>query len=86
MFPTNVTLTKQIFGILASQIEIEGIFAIIRNLDKLIFVNKNWPYDPRVGCFNFFDFAYVCEAQLDLIKDLDVEFTNEVQREEFLEV
>jgi hypothetical protein len=40
MFPTNATLARQFFGILASQIEIEGIFAIIGNLDKLVFVNK----------------------------------------------
>jgi hypothetical protein len=62
MFPTNATLARQIFGILASQIETKGNFAIIGNLDKLIFVTKNWPYDLRVGCFIFFDFAYVCEA------------------------
>jgi hypothetical protein len=40
MFPTSAALARQMFGILTSQIDIEGIFAIIGNFDKLIFVNK----------------------------------------------
>jgi hypothetical protein len=55
-----------------------------KNLDKLIVVNKNWPHDPCVRCPKFFDFTFVCEAELDLIEELDVEFTKEVQCEEFL--
>jgi hypothetical protein len=76
---------------MASQIQIERIFSIvgimipffrfqlqIENLDKLIFINKNWPHDPCVGCTKFFDFAFVCEVESYLIKELDAEFTNEV--------
>jgi hypothetical protein len=52
----------QILGIVGSQIETKRIFSLIRifiilkrcclqskNLDKLILVNKNWPYDPRIS-------------------------------------
>jgi len=37
-----------------------------------------------IYCLKFFDFTFVCEVELDLIEELDVEFTNEVQCEEFL--
>jgi hypothetical protein len=36
-----------------------------------------------IHCLKFFYFTFVCEAKLDLIEELDVEFTNEVQCEEF---
>jgi hypothetical protein len=49
--------------IVESQIETKGIFSLARiftnlrrcrlqteNLEKLIFVNKNLPNDPRIGC------------------------------------
>jgi hypothetical protein len=76
---------------MASQIQIERIFPIvgimipffrfqlqIENVNKLIFINKNWPHGPCVGCPKFFDFAFVCEVESYLIKELDAEFTNEV--------
>jgi hypothetical protein len=53
---------RQTLGIIGSQIETKRIFSLTRiftnlrrcclqseNLDKLIFVNKNWPYDPRIS-------------------------------------
>jgi hypothetical protein len=53
----------KILGIVGSQIETKRIFSFVRifisrrrcclqseNLNKLIFVNKNWPYDPRISC------------------------------------
>ncbi len=55
-----------ILGIVESQIAMKGIFSWIEiliklrkchlqlnNLDKLIFVNKNWPNDIKVGCKSF---------------------------------
>jgi hypothetical protein len=63
MFPIIRFLVQQILGIVRSQIEIEMIFYLvgiltnlrrcclqIENLQKLIFVNKNWPNDLRIGC------------------------------------
>jgi hypothetical protein len=56
-------LAKKILSIVGFQIEIKHIFSLIeiltilkrcwlqlRNLDKLNFVNQNWPNDPKVGC------------------------------------
>jgi hypothetical protein len=61
MFPIVGFLTHQILGIVESQVEIERIFLWlefllilgdvvlqIENLEKLIFVNKNWPCDPKI--------------------------------------
>jgi hypothetical protein len=55
-------LTDQILRIVRSQIEMKRTFSLIgiltnffkshlqmTNLEKLIFVNKNWLTDPRVG-------------------------------------
>jgi hypothetical protein len=54
----------QILGIPTSQIEMEQIFSIARilialkncqlqinHLNQMIFANKNWAINPRVGCF-----------------------------------
>jgi hypothetical protein len=63
MFPTIGCCTKQILGIVVCQIKTEMLFSLVgiitnlrrcrlqsENLDKSIFVNKNWPNDPRIGC------------------------------------
>jgi hypothetical protein len=62
LFPTMAFLAHQIFCIIGSQIETKIFLSLARiltnlkrchlqsdNLDKIIFVNKNWPSDPRVG-------------------------------------
>jgi hypothetical protein len=54
--------TKQILRIVGFQIEMERIFSLVRiltnckrsrlqskNLNRLIFVDKKWPNDPRIG-------------------------------------
>jgi hypothetical protein len=61
------------YNILVGQIEIY----------KLIFVSKNWLSNPHVGCLKCFDFAFICELNLDLIKELDVEFENKMKCEKF---
>jgi hypothetical protein len=76
--------------ILIGQIEIERIFFIVgilialckcyfqtKNLDKLIFVNKNWPSNPHVGC----PLASTCEVVSNIIEELDVEFEHKVECE-----
>jgi hypothetical protein len=63
MFPTICFCAKKILEIVGSQIETEKIFSLAEiltslrkcclqseNLDKLIFVSKNWANDPRIGC------------------------------------
>jgi hypothetical protein len=53
---------KKILRIIESQIEMNNVFSLIiiltslrrclqsKKLDKMIFVNKNWPNDPNIGC------------------------------------
>jgi len=95
-FPIMFTLARQIFGISASQIETKRISPIvgvlttlkrcwfqIDNLEKLIFVHKNWPSNPHVGCLKPYNLVVVCEAKSDLINKLDAEFMNEVECEEY---
>jgi hypothetical protein len=53
---------KQILRIIEFQIEMNKVFSLIKvlnslkrclqskNLDKMIFVNKNWLIDPNIGC------------------------------------
>ncbi len=63
MFPTIRFLAQQILRIVGSQIKIEMIFYLagiltnlrrcclqIENLEKLIYVNKNWANDLRIRC------------------------------------
>jgi hypothetical protein len=40
----------------------------IDHLDQMIFVNKNQPFDLKIGCSKPFDLASACELQLTLIK------------------
>jgi hypothetical protein len=64
MFPIFAFLAHQILGIVESQIEIERIFSLVdiftnlrrchvqtNNLERLIFMSKNWQNDFRVGSF-----------------------------------
>jgi hypothetical protein len=87
---------KTNFGIPASQVETEKIVSIfgilttlrrcrlqIDNLDKLIFVNKNWSSDLHVGCLKLFDLATICEVKSDLTNKLDVEFVDEMEHEKY---
>jgi hypothetical protein len=49
----------------------------------MIFLNKNWPFDLRIGYLKPFDLANACEAKLTLIEKLDAKFEDEVEQEEF---
>ncbi len=52
-------------------------------MNKLIFVHKNWPFNPHVGCLKPSNLVIVCETQFDLIDELDVKFMDEVECEEY---
>jgi hypothetical protein len=78
LFPTVVFLARQILGIVDSQIETEKKNSLVEiltnlrkcrlqsnNLDKIIFISKNWPNDPWVGCSSPFslielDWGWFC--------------------------
>ncbi len=66
-FPNLTYVSRQVMGIVHSQIEIERIFILVRvitslkpcwlgfeNLDKLVLIMKNWPNDPGFGCTSGF--------------------------------
>ncbi len=43
----------------------------IRNLKKLIFVNKNWSNDPRVSYKSWFNLVEFLERDIDLEAELE---------------
>jgi hypothetical protein len=48
------------------------------NMDTLIFVNKNWPSNPWIGCLKPTNFATTLEVEFELISKLKVEFEKQV--------
>ncbi len=50
----------------------------------MIFVNKNWHVDSRVGCYHF-DFVNACKVEFELSEEFDVEFEGEVEQKELLD-
>ncbi len=55
------------------------------NLEKLVFVNKNWPNDPRAGCKSPSNLVEFLEKDVDLEEELK-EFDTEFARDEVVEV
>ncbi len=43
----------------------------------------NWPSNPHVGCLKPYNLVVVCEAESDLIDELDAKFVDEVECEEY---
>jgi len=81
-------------GLFGSQIEIKRILFLARmltnlkrcclqtkNLEKLMFVNKNWPNDPRIGYKSPSNLVEFLEKDVDLKEELE-EFENEFERDE----
>ncbi len=79
LFPTIVFMTQIFFRIVGSQIEIENFFSLVKILknlrrctlqtyilDKLIFLIKNWPNDPKVGCYLLFNLIELIETNVSL--------------------
>jgi hypothetical protein len=84
-------------GVIGSQIEIERFFSLARilsnlrrchlqieNSEKLIFVNKNWPNDPRIGCKFPSNLVKFLEEDVNLEKGLE-KFKGEFKRDEIIE-
>ncbi len=85
-------------GVVGSQIELDKIFSLARiltdlrrcrlqteNLKKLMFVNKNWPNDPKIGCKSSCNLVEFLEKDVDLEEELE-EFEGEFERDEVVEV
>jgi hypothetical protein len=50
-----------------------------------MFVNKNWPNDPRIGCKSPFNLVKFLEKDVNLEENLE-EFEGEFARDEVVEV
>jgi hypothetical protein len=56
-------------------------------MEKLIFINKNWPSNPQIGCLlKLNDIVYACEVEPNLITKLKVEFEKQVDDEDSLDL
>jgi hypothetical protein len=55
------------------------------NLDKLIFVSKNWPNDPKIGCKSPSTLANFIENDLNLEEEFE-EFDKTFERDKVMEL
>jgi Holliday junction resolvase len=79
-------------GVIGSQIEIESKYSNLKrchlqteNLEKLIFVNKNWPNDLRIGCKSPSNLLKFLERDVNLKKEFK-KFEGEFEVDEVVEV
>jgi hypothetical protein len=97
MFPTIGFLAGQILGVVGSQIETKRIFSLVgirtnlrrcrwqtKNLEKLTFVNKNWPNDLKIGCKSPSNIVEFLERDVDLEEEFE-EFEGEFEMKEVVE-
>ncbi len=57
----------------------------IEILKNLIFVNKNWPNDPRIDCTSPSNLVEFLEKDVDLKEELE-KFEGEFEKDEVVEV
>ncbi len=90
-------LIKQILGIIGSQIEMKNVFSLIKilinlkrcrlqldNLEKWIFMNKNWLNDARMACKPLNNLVTLINSKLDLKQELN-EFESSFEQHEWIE-
>jgi len=83
-------------GIIGSQIETKRIFSLVgtltslkrcwlqsKNLDKINFLNQNWPNDPKVGCNMSSTLVEFIEKD-EIIEEELKEFEREFEKEEIV--
>jgi hypothetical protein len=56
-----------------------------KNLEKFIFVNKNWPKDPKIRCKSPSNLMEFLEKNVDLQEDLE-EFKGEFEKDEVVQM
>jgi hypothetical protein len=54
----------------------------MENMDKLIFVHQNWPSNSHISYLKPIDVAFAC----DLMVELEIEFENQVNNENYLDL
>ncbi len=98
MFPTIGFCARQILGIVGCQIETKKISSLAgiltslkkcrlqsKNLDKLIFVNKNWLNDPKISCKSLSTLVDLIETNLNLKEEFE-KFEGAFERDEVVEL
>jgi len=59
-------LKRKDFSLVGIQLTLEDCHLQTENLKKLIFVNKNWPNDLRIGCKSPSNIIKFLEMDIDL--------------------
>ncbi len=55
------------------------------NLNKLIFVNKNWPFNPSIGCLEPSNLTKkLCDIKSNFMEQVDVKFVDKMECENVL--
>ncbi len=98
MFPIIGFLACQILSIVGSQIETIRFFPLTciftnlnrcclqsNNLEKMIFVSKNWPSDPKVGCKSPSNLVELIQRDLDFEDELE-EFEGSFEWDEIVDI
>jgi hypothetical protein len=76
---------KEFFSLAAILTNLKRCRLQTENLEKLIFVNKNWPNDLRIGCKSPSNLVEFLEKDVDLEEELE-KFEGEFERDEVGEV
>jgi hypothetical protein len=84
--PTSQIKTKIIFSIARILISLYICHFQTNNIEILNFVTKNWRIDSCIGCLKHLDLINTCEAKSNLINQLEVEFEDGMECEEFPKV
>jgi len=92
---TITTFVHQIFGIMGSKIKTKKIFLLVgilrrfflqlNNLDKLIFVNENWPNDLKVGYSSLFNLIKLIES-IDVLDEEYEKYEGKFEKYENLDL
>jgi len=77
--PTKLNQTNCIASIASILITLHSCCFQTNNMDKPIFVNKNWPSDPLIGCLKPINLAFTCEVEYGLMTKLEVKLKDEVE-------
>jgi hypothetical protein len=98
MYPIVGFCAKQILGIFESQIETKRISPLVgilislkrchlqsKKLEILIFVNKNWPNDHKIGCKSPSSLVDLIETDLNLEEEFE-KFERAFERDEVVEL
>ncbi len=77
--------TQRIFSLTSILTNLKGCQLQLENFKNLIFVNKNWLNDPRIGCKTSSNLVEFIIMNLDLEKELE-EFESEFEKEEIVDM